>query len=346
MLHPARAMPPRTRASSPTSIVPTGAPSARSARRCSRSRACSARGSTVRAGRRRVVRPRRARGPLPQCSAGAGRHRLAATRLFATSAREYLEQRFRSEHVLARPSVGTRYSNTLAGPGTPGTAYALLHEHAASALGGQDLGIRPGRDGSGHRPACGTPRARRESRSAPIARWIRSRSRKVAGPLRSISFRGRGDLGTTTVLSNADPKRTLARPASAPTTFRIRCSRAAIRAYRSDGASMKINLAVGELPRMDGTPPGAQVHHRGLIQLTLPLAGMDRDQEGARRGIPAPAPHVELCVPSALDPTLAPGAPARPHARRALAALPARGRRLGRRARPRRRPPDRRARRT
>ena len=69
---------------------------------------------------------------------------------------------------------------------------------------------------------------------------------------------------------------------------------------------MKINLAVGELPRLDGTPPGEQGHHRGLIQLTLPLAGMDRDQEGARRGIPAPAPHVELCVPSALDPTLAP----------------------------------------
>jgi phytoene dehydrogenase-like protein len=33
---------------------------------------------------------------------------------------------------------------------------------------------------------------------------------------------------------------------------------------------------------------------------------MDRDQESARAGIPAEAPHVELCVPSALDPSLAP----------------------------------------
>ena len=33
---------------------------------------------------------------------------------------------------------------------------------------------------------------------------------------------------------------------------------------------------------------------------------MDADQEGARRGIPAAAPHVELCVPSALDASLAP----------------------------------------
>jgi phytoene dehydrogenase-like protein len=81
---------------------------------------------------------------------------------------------------------------------------------------------------------------------------------------------------------------------------------AAIEAYRCEGASLKINLALGELPRIDCTPAGPQSHHRALIQFTLPLAGMDADQEGARRGIPAPAPHVELCVPSVLDPSLAP----------------------------------------
>ena len=69
---------------------------------------------------------------------------------------------------------------------------------------------------------------------------------------------------------------------------------------------MKINLAVGELPRIEGTPAGLQPHHRGLIQLTLPLAGMDNDQASARDGVPAEAPHVELCVPSTLDPSLAP----------------------------------------
>ena len=87
-------------------------------------------------------------------------------------------------------------------------------------------------------------------------------------------------IGATTVLSNADPKRTLLGlvggdqldPATA----------AAIGAYRCEGASMKINLAVGELPRIDGTPAGLQDHHRGLIQLTLPLAEMDADQAGAR----------------------------------------------------------------
>ena len=74
-------------------------------------------------------------------SAGpARRHGLAAARLFATSAREYLEARFRSEHVCAALGWDS-ISNTLAGPATPGTAYALLHEHAAAAFGGQTWGF-------------------------------------------------------------------------------------------------------------------------------------------------------------------------------------------------------------
>ena len=35
-----------------------------------------------------------------------------------------------------------------------------------------------------------------------------------------------------------------------------------LQAYRCEGASMKINLAVGELPRIAGTPGRAQEHHR------------------------------------------------------------------------------------
>ena len=65
---------------------------------------------------------------------------LAAVKLFATSARDYLEQRFRSEHACAALGWDS-ISNTLAGPSTPGTAYALLHEHAASALGGTSWGF-------------------------------------------------------------------------------------------------------------------------------------------------------------------------------------------------------------
>ena len=237
---------------------------------------------------------------LARAAPAARRHGLAAARLFATSAREFLEQRFRSEHV--RAALGwDSISNTLSGPATPGTAYALLHEHAASALGGRTWGFVRGGMGEVTRLLAVVAReAGAEIRTAAEVETIEVESGRAA----SVRLASGEAIGATTVLSNADPKRTLLGlldPAELPEPML-----GAIRAYRSDGASMKINLAVGELPRIAGTAAGMQRHHRGLIQLTLPLAEMDRDQAGAREGVPAEAPHVELCVPSALDSSLAP----------------------------------------
>lgn len=192
-------------------------------------------------------------------------------------------------------------SNTLAGPSTPGTAYALLHEHAATALGGASWGFVRG--GMGTVTALLAEAARRCGAEIftdePVERITVDSGRAVG-----VSLARGGELRARRVVSNADPKRTLLGLVGAealdPDTA------AAIRAYRCEGASLKINLALGEAPRIEGTPAGLQPHHRGLIQLTLPLAEMDADQESARRGVPAEAPHVELCVPTALDPSLAP----------------------------------------
>ncbi len=228
------------------------------------------------------------------------RHGLAAAKLFATSARDHLEQRFRSEHACAALGWDS-ISNTLAGPSTPGTAYSLLHEHAAASFGGSAWGFVRGGMGTVTRllAEAAAEAGAEIALGAPVERIVVEEGR-TAGLL----LAGGGEIAASTVLSNADPKRTLLglvdRACLDPATAE------SIEAYRCDGASLKINLALGELPRIDGTPPGLQPHHRGLTQLTLPLAGMDTDQEGARRGIPAPAPHVELCVPSALDPSLAP----------------------------------------
>ena len=230
----------------------------------------------------------------------ARRHGLAAAKLFATSARDHLEQRFCSERVGA--ALGwDAISNTLAGPSTPGTAYSLLHEHAAASLGGSSWGFVRG--GMGIVTALLADAATEAGAvivtGAPVERIL-----VEGGRAQGLQLADGTELAAATVVSNADPKRTLlelvGRERLDPTTAE------AIEAYRCEGASLKINLALGELPRIEGTPAGLQPHHRGLVQLTLPLAGMDADQEGARHGIPAPAPHVELCVPSALDPSLAP----------------------------------------
>ena len=192
-------------------------------------------------------------------------------------------------------------SNTLAGPATPGTAYALLHEHAAAALGGQTWGFVRG--GMGVVTALLADAAREAGAVIRLDAEVEA-IEVESGRAVAVRLSSGEAIGADTVVSNADPKRTLLGLVDAAALDGE--TLAAIGAYRCQGASMKINLAVGELPRIEGTPAGLQRHHSGLIQLTLPLSEMERDQAGAREGIAAEAPHVELCVPSVLDPSLAP----------------------------------------
>ena len=49
-----------------------------------------------------------------------------------------------------------------------------------------------------------------------------------------------------------------------------------------------------------------QPYHRGLIQISKPLADLDGDQASAQAGVPAEAGHMELCVPTVHDAALAP----------------------------------------
>ena len=130
---------------------------------------------------------------------------------------------------------------------------------------------------------------RRAPRSAPTPRSRRCRSCGRPRHGRRAGA-GRGDRATR-VLSNADPKRTflgLVRegPSCRPT------SSARIRAYRCEGASMKMNLAVAELPARSRHRRRGRVrpYHRGLVQLTKPLADLDADQASARPGSPPTAP--------------------------------------------------------
>ena len=81
-----------------------------------------------------------------------------------------------------------------------------------------------------------------------------------------------------------DPKRTflgLVDGAALPAEFSARLA-----AYRCEGASLKMNLAVAELPRIAGVDGGPGIHpyHRGLVQLTKPLLELGpRPGGGSRR---------------------------------------------------------------
>jgi phytoene dehydrogenase-like protein len=109
-----------------------------------------------------------------------------------------------------------------------------------------------------------------------------------------------------TVVSNADARTSFERllPAAAlPAEFR-----AAVARIDYSSASLKINLAVSELPDFSACPgkaePGPQ--HRGTIHIGATLEGLERAYEEARAGRPSQRPVIEMTIPTSVDRTLAP----------------------------------------
>ena len=234
----------------------------------------------------------------------AWRHRkllAEAAFLFSTSAEQFLGERFESEYVKA--ALGWHAINdSVHGPSSPGTAYVLLHDHASEGGGVRQWGFVRGGIG---RLADALGEAAREAgaeiRADVEVERIVSRAGKVSG----VALAGGDELGARFVLSNADPKRTflsLCDLADLPERFVD-----AIRAYRCEGTSTKVNLALSALPWVDGPPrAGAQPYHFGIMEVNSTLAEMDRDQAMARAGIPAEDSHIEICFPTVHDPSLAP----------------------------------------
>jgi len=224
--------------------------------------------------------------------------------LFSTSVSQFLDERFESEHVKA--AIGWHAINdSTAGPSTPGTAYVLLHDHASEQTEGGGMRawgfVRGGMGRLAETMADAAREAGAEIRTgAEVERIL-----VEGGSARGVVLAGGEEVRAPLVFSNADPKRTflsLLSEGELPAEFV-----AAVRAYRCEGTSIKINLAVDRLPRATGMEgEGVQPYHRGIMEVNQPLAEMDRAQAEARVGVPARDPHIELCIPTVHDPSLAP----------------------------------------
>ena len=231
------------------------------------------------------------------------RHLTDLAFLFSTSATQLLSERFTDDHVKA--AMGWHAINdSVAGPSTPGTAFVLLHDHASEEADG---GVRQWgfvRGGMGVLTATMADAAREvgcEIRCDAEVDQILTRGGRAVG----VRLGDGEELRAARVLSNADPKRTflsLCDRAELPAEFVAR-----IEAYRCMGTSIKINLAVSELPYVRGLPEGGvQPYHTGIMEMNPFIADMDFQQAQAVQGIPADPAHIEVCFPTVHDPSLAP----------------------------------------
>ncbi len=223
-------------------------------------------------------------------------------RMFTSSARDILDRWFESDELkLALATDGVIGTN--GGPSTPGTAYVLLH-HVMGGVGGV-------------RGLWGFVRGGMGALTAALARSAQAYGAEIRTDAEVACIDVRDGAATQVVLangdafeakvvvSNADPKRTflglVGRPHLDPEFARQ------IDAYRCEGASFKINLALGELPgytALPGTSLGPQ--HRGTTHICASLDGLERAWDEAKFGTPSTEPLLEITIPTAYDPSLAP----------------------------------------
>jgi phytoene dehydrogenase-like protein len=107
------------------------------------------------------------------------------------------------------------------------------------------------------------------------------------------------------VASNADARITFTRllnPDLLPYDFL-----AAVKRIDYSSASLKINLALSELPRFTvcpGAPPGPE--HRGTIHICPDMDYIERAFDDAKYGRPSRTPVLDCTIPSVVDPSVAP----------------------------------------
>ena len=223
--------------------------------------------------------------------------------LFTTSVTQFLDERFENDYVKA--AIGWHAINdSISGPSTPGTAYILLHDHAGEDIEGGARSWGFVRGGIGKVTEAMADAAREAG--AEIRTNAEVESVIIEGGVaKGVALADGTEIRAARVLSNADPKKTflgLVAEDELPPEFV-----ASVRSYRCQGTSMKINLAVNDLPvATNMTGEGIQPYHLGIMEVNQPLADMDRAQAEARAGKPGDDPHVEMCIPTVHDPSLAP----------------------------------------
>lgn len=231
-----------------------------------------------------------------------------ATALLLGAARPALERWFESEPL--RSTLATdAVIGAWASPSSPGTGYVLFHHVMGETGGARGVWayVQGGMGALSDALARAASDAGAEIRCDHPVRGVRIEGGRATG----VVLDDGTELGAPLVVSNADPKRTflglVGRESLEPDFVR------AIEALDFRSPSMKINLALDRLPRFPGRtpaapdPPRAGPEHAGTIHVgACDLDALDRCFAEACAGELPTRPMIELTIPSALDPTLAP----------------------------------------
>lgn len=225
------------------------------------------------------------------------------TQLFAMSASDFLSRWFESE-ALRGAFASDAVIGAWGGPDDPGTAYVLLH-HCIGDAGGATA--RWGYPIGGMGAVAEACRRAAESYGAEVRTAARVAAVRVrSGRATGVALEGGEEIEAPVVVSAIHPRIAfldLVDRRELPDDF-VRD----IECWKSRSGVVKINLALSELPDFRFRPGiSLQPHHTGTLLVSPSTAYLQRAFEEARAGRAAARPYSEGVIPSAADPSLAPG---------------------------------------
>jgi phytoene dehydrogenase-like protein len=215
-----------------------------------------------------------------------------------------LVERYVETPVLQAELVNDGLIGTYLGPRDPGTGYVLAHHLAGRLTGAQGAWayVRGGMGSVSQALAnAATAHGAEIFAGASVERIATDDSGRACG----VEIRPSGTVRSRVVVSNAHPKTTFADLLSDGLVDRALARK--LDGWSSIGPSLKLNLALGELPNFTcrpGTDP--QPHHRATIHVAPSVEYLEKAYLDARRIGASVEPLIECFLQTPTDSSLAP----------------------------------------
>jgi len=209
--------------------------------------------------------------------------------------RDLLNEWFETELLKASLAVDALLG-TFQGPWSPGTAFGLVRHFLPSVHGSGWAFVRGGMDTLTGALAAAAREAGATIRTDAEVTRVVCRAGRVTGLLLANGE----TIGARVVASNADPKRTflhLVDPEELSPEFLLR-----VRNFEMNGVVAKVNLALDGAPRVPVAGNELPPH----VRIAPSLEYIERAYDDAKYGSVSKAPFLDVFLPSAVDPDLAP----------------------------------------
>ncbi len=232
-----------------------------------------------------------------------GPHMTEAMEILTGAARPILDRWFESEQLKATIATDA-IIGAYAAPSMPGTAYVLFHHVMGKSSSGQRgiwSYVKGGMGGL-------TQALAKAGKDLGVDIRCDSEVSKIlvngSGAVTGVGLADGSDFQADIVASNLDCRVTFTKlldPKILPDDFNQ-----AIARINYDSASLKINVALSELPNFTACPGGDLGQHHGTIHICPDQDYIERAYDDCKYGRPSKDPILECTIPSSVDNTVAP----------------------------------------